>query len=385
MLVAVMGGRLQGVEAVYLAQKAGWQVVLVDRDTDAPAAGMCEKFLKLDFMEKEELLGLFREVQFVIPAMENRAALENINQCALEAGVKTFYDPSAYALSSSKIKSDRLFAELGLPVPKPWPGCGFPVTLKPSGASGSEDVHKVDNLRDFNELIRKLGNLDDWVKQEYLRGPSYSIEVIGCNGVYRAFQVTELEMDAGYDCKRVLSPAEMSQEKVREFKECAVKIALALNLNGIMDVEVILHDDKLKVLEIDARLPSQTPTAVYKSTGINLLEVLWSVRSGKNEKKHLKAGKIRGVVYEHIKVSGKRIEVGGEHMMSEAGRLRIYEDFFGAEEAISNFSKDKEEWVATLIITGKDRDQAWNRRCKVIQNIMRRYGIEDCVDMYPHY
>jgi pyrrolysine biosynthesis protein PylC len=77
--------------------------------------------------------------------------------------------------------------------------------------------------------------------------------------------------------------------------------------------------------------------------------------------------------------------VGGEHMMSETGRLRIYEDFFGAEEAISNFSKDKEEWVATLIITGKDRDQAWIRRCKVIQNIMQQYGIEDCVDMYSHF
>lgn len=381
MLVAVMGGRLQGVEAVYLAQKAGWQVVLVDRDQDAPAAGMCDNFLKFDFMEKDKLLGLFKEVQFVVPAMENKAALENINQCALEASVKTFYDPSAYALSSSKIKSDRLFAEIGIPVPKPWPLCGFPVTIKPSGASGSENVYKVDNLRDFNKLIMKLGNFGDWVKQEYLQGPSYSIEVVGYNGDYRAFQVTELEMDARYDCKRVLAPAELSLERVQEFKECAVKIARALNLNGIMDVEVILHNDKLKVLEIDARLPSQTPTSVYKSTGINLLEALWSGGAGKSEA--IKAGKTRGVVYEHIKVTGKRIEVGGEHMLAEAGHLHIFEDFFGAEEAISNFSKDKEEWVATLMITDKDRNEAWVRRCSVIQNIMEQYGIHDYVDLYP--
>lgn len=383
MLVAVMGGRLQGVEAVYLAKKAGWQVVLVDRDPAAPAAGMCDNFLKFDFMETDKLMDLFKEVQFVIPAMENRAALDNINQCALEAGVTTFYDPEAYALSSSKIKSDRLFAEIGLPVPKPWPWCGFPVTIKPSGASGSENIYKVDNLQDFNELIMKLGDSDDWVKQEYLQGPSYSIEVIGHNGDYRAFQVTELEMDGGYDCKRVLASAGLALEKVREFEECAVKIARVLNLNGIMDVEVILHDDKLKVLEIDARLPSQTPTVVYKSTGINLLEVLWSGWTGKNE--DIEAAKPRGVVYEHIKVTGARIEVGGEHMMSEAGHLCIYEDFFGAEEAITNCSKDKGEWVATLIITGRDRDEAWSRRCKVIQKIMEQYGINDCVDLYPHF
>ncbi|MDD4238943.1 MAG: 3-methylornithine--L-lysine ligase PylC [Desulfotomaculaceae bacterium] len=380
MLVAVMGGKLQGVEAVYLAQKAGWQVVLVDRDPDAPAAGMCDNFLQCDFMEKDKLMGLFKEVQFVVLALENSLALENINQCALAAGVKIFYDPAAYTLSSSKIMSDRLFADLGIPVPKPWPHCGFPVTFKPSEASGSESVYRINSLHEFNELIKKLGNSGDWVKQEYLQGPSYSIEVVGYKGDYRAFQVTELEMDARYDCKRVLAPAELSLEKVHEFKESALKIARALNLNGIMDVEVILHEDKLKVLEIDARLPSQTPTVVYQSTGVNLLEALWSDCTAKS----VEAGKPRGVVYEHIKVTGKRIEVGGEHMMSEAGRLCIYKDFFGAEEAISNFNADKEEWVATLIITGKDRNEAWHKRCTVIRNIMEQYGINDCIDLYPH-
>lgn len=377
MQVAVLGGKLQGVEAVYLAQKAGWQVVLVDRDQAVPAVGMCDQFLHLNMKEKDKLKQLFNEVQFVIPALENKAALASIHQCALETGVKTFYDPAAYQLSSSKIKSDRLFADLELPAPKPWP-CGFPVTVKPSGASGSAHVHKIDTPGDFQGLLRRLGKSEEWVIQEYLMGPSYSIEVIGCQGAYRTFQVTELEMDDVYDCKRVLAPAELSPEKVQEFEDCAVKIARAINLQGIMDVEVILHDDQLKVLEIDARLPSQTPTAVYKSTGINLLEALWSDCAGKNEA--LAGDQNRGVVYEHIKVAGKRLEVCGEHIMSGAGHLHIYEDFFGAEEAISNFSKDKTEWVATLIITGQDRNEAWARRCRVLQKIMTRYGINDYVD-----
>lgn len=377
MQVAVLGGKLQGVEAVYLAQKAGWQVILVDRDQAAPAVGMCDQFIQFDMLDKDQLRQLFNEVQFVIPALENKAALASIKQCALAAGVKTFYDPAAYQLSSSKIKSDRLFAELELPVPKPWP-CGFPVTIKPSGASGSAHVYKIDTPRDFKELLRRLGNSEEWVIQEYLPGPSYSIEVVGCQGAYRPFQITELEMDDGYDCQRVLAPAELSPEKVQEFKDCAVKIARAINLHGIMDVEVILHDHQLKVLEIDARLPSQTPTAVFKSTGINLLEALWSDCAGKNEA--IEAGQNRGVVYEHIKVAGKRLEVSGEHIMSGAGHLHIYEDFFGAEEAISNFSKDKAEWVATLILTGRDRKEAWARRCRVLQKIMTRYGIHDYVD-----
>jgi pyrrolysine biosynthesis protein PylC len=374
-----MGGKLQGVEAAYLSRQAGWKAVLVDRNRDAPAAGMCDNFIQADLMEKDKLVDLFKKVKLVIPAVENSEVLENIKECALAAGVKIIYDSAAYALSSSKIESDKLFARLDLPVPKPWSGCGFPVVIKPSGASGSENVYKINSLRDFNELTLKLGNLDSWVKQEYLRGPSYSIEVIGCKGDYQTFQITELEMDAAHDCKRVLAPAQLSTEKQDEFKSQAVKIARALNLNGIMDVEVILHDEKFKVLEIDARLPSQTPTVVYKATGINMLEVLWSGGLKRREKQEI--GMTRGVVYEHIKVRSNRlIEVGGEHIMAGAGRLHILKKFFGADEAISNYDRDKTEWVATLIITGKNRQEAWLKRTAVINNIMQEFAVEDCMD-----
>jgi hypothetical protein len=34
MLIAVAGGKLQGVEAVYLAQEAGFQIIIIDKATD---------------------------------------------------------------------------------------------------------------------------------------------------------------------------------------------------------------------------------------------------------------------------------------------------------------------------------------------------------------
>ena len=49
MLIAVIGGKLQGVEAVYLAQKAGWEILVIDKNPDAPATGLCDKFLKFEF------------------------------------------------------------------------------------------------------------------------------------------------------------------------------------------------------------------------------------------------------------------------------------------------------------------------------------------------
>ena len=48
--------------------------------------------------------------------------------------------------------------------------------------------------------------------------------------------------------------------------DAGVRIAEGLGLNGLMDVEVMVRDGQPKVLEIDARLPSQTPTAVASAS-----------------------------------------------------------------------------------------------------------------------
>lgn len=381
MRVAILGGKLQGVEACYLARKAGWQVALVDKNPAAPAAKLCDDFYVFDLMDNDKLTALLRSVQFVVPALEDKAVLDNLYQCANQVGVKVVYDKEAYALSASKLASDELFAKMQVPAPKPWPLCQFPVTVKPSGASGSEDVFLISNRQELEALRQQLGGFQGWVVQEFLEGPSYSVEVVGCNGQYRALQVTELAMDEGYDCKRVLAPAMLPADKEQEFCEIALALAGRLQLEGIMDVEAIYHDGLFKVLEIDARLPSQTLTAVYNSTGINALEALWLRLNPTDRKNYNKLA--TGVIYEHIKVTPERIEVCGEHIMAAAGHLYLYHDFFGATEALSNYQPGKQEWVATLIITGEDRAQAWRRRASVVQAIMKHTGVSRYQDTEP--
>ncbi|RHV89163.1 hypothetical protein DXA96_09805 [Lachnospiraceae bacterium OF09-33XD] len=45
--ILVAGGRLQGTEIVYLARKAGYCVILIDRSENAPAAGLADLFVRL--------------------------------------------------------------------------------------------------------------------------------------------------------------------------------------------------------------------------------------------------------------------------------------------------------------------------------------------------
>ncbi|MEL7563806.1 MAG: 3-methylornithine--L-lysine ligase PylC [Dehalobacterium sp.] len=384
MRVAIVGGKLQGVEAAYLAQKAGWEVYLIDKSEHVPAQGLCDYFYCLDVSQKNsKIKNIFSRADLILPVLENKEALESLFYLAQTLNKPLAFDSKAYEISSSKVESNRVFLKTGIPIPKLWPECGLPLVVKPSGSSGSEGVLKIRNEQELKEIKENPDLYKDWVIQEFVEGPSYSIEVIGHQGRYQTYQVTELEMDEKYDCKRVLAPAVLSSQLVQEFERIGKTIAGHLQLSSIMDVEVILHDGLLKVLEIDARLPSQTPTVVYKSSGVNMVEIL-----GENfmyGKTILSKGPQdnRGVIYEHITVSPDAVKVCGEHIMSEAGPLSLIPEFFGADEAITNFAPGKKEWVATLIISGKTRQEAWEKRCGIIDWIMKEMQINQYIDLLP--
>ncbi|TGE35038.1 3-methylornithine--L-lysine ligase PylC [Desulfosporosinus fructosivorans] len=382
MRVAIVGGKLQGMEAVYLAKKAGWEVVLVDKESEVPAAELCDQFYSIDVTKVVEWIPFLREIDLVIPALENQEALDCLVRTANYSGVPLLFDGDAYEISSSKIKSNLMFAETGVPAPIPWPECGFPIIVKPSEASGSEGVIKIEGAMELQRLFAK-NNLTDWVIEEYLEGPSYSLEVIGFAEVYKVLKITELHMDESYDCKRVLGSAGLSEELNEEFEQVGLELARSLKLNGIMDIETILHQGKLKVLEIDARLPSQTPIAVYHSTGINMLEILGEAFVQGKPWQSFEVSEKRGVIYEHIHVMDDYLEIMGEHIMADVGPLHLYPDFFGADEAISSYSPGKIEWVATLIITGEDCQAAWDKREIVLQEIQKEFGIKHYYDRYP--
>lgn len=383
MLVAVVGGKLQGVEAAYLTRKAGWEVLLLDKDQNPPASGFCDRFLQVDVTQPCDAGRLLEGVDFILPALENDTALNALKQWSEATGIPLAFDSAAYAVSSSKLKSDRLFSELKLPAPLSWPECGFPVIVKPDRDSGSNGVRVIHTRRKLLSVLEGCRSDAKPVVQEYLSGPSYSIEVIGTPGQYLPLQVTTLHMDAQFDCKRVVAPSELPSHLVSGFEQMAVSLSEALQLTGVMDVEVILHNDRLKLLEIDARLPSQTPTAVYWSTGINLVALLGELfTTGKLKALSLPSGP-RGVVYEHIRFAENAIEIAGEHIVSEMGPLHLQPGFFGADEALTNFQGGVSDWVATLIQTGATVEDAFSQKSKTLKNIRRLAQLTDIVDSEP--
>ncbi|MFT3951931.1 MAG: 3-methylornithine--L-lysine ligase PylC [Oscillospiraceae bacterium] len=342
--IGVAGGRLQGVEACYLAKKAGFFVTLIDRDRGCAAAGLADRFICKDILTElteDDLCGC----ELIIPAIENDAVLKKLRALSRCCHVAFAHDEVAYAVSSSKLVSDRLFAENAIPAPRYYPEAAFPLIAKPSGESGSSGVRKLHTPED----LAKLHDREKFVIQEYLDGDSYSIEVIGDGERFYPLQITKIITDDAYDCRRVeagvtLAPAEQAQ--MYALGEALGKL---LKIRGIFDVETILSGGRMYVLEIDARLPSQTPTAVYHSTGLNMAELLYDTFCGTLKKPVLSTEK--AVIYQHIHVKDGAVISKGEHIMGGCGVLRLENDFFGCGiEALTSRSPGRTEWVATLII-----------------------------------
>jgi pyrrolysine biosynthesis protein PylC len=384
MVVAIAGGALQGLEVTYLAKKAGFETLLLDRRNDAPASGICHRFACIDLTDHVALAKALGSVDLVIPAVEDAAALQSLIEWCDGNGIPLAFDSGAYAVSSSKSVSDALFRDLGIPAPIPWPDCAFPVLSKPDDMSGSKEVEVFDDL---HAIEARFGVLPPpgRVLQAYLTGPSFSIEVIGRPGDYTPLQTTNLEMDQGFGCKRVLAPGSLSQGLEGQFETMAVRLAEAVKLKGIMDVECVLHDGQLQILEIDARFPSQTPIAVYHSTGINMVERLTRVflTPDPNDPVSVSNPKPEGSVLEHIRVRDGHLSVCGEQVMAGEGPLHLEVDFFGADEALTNRVSGNEDWVATLMIKGSDLDHAMGRRDRVIHEIRSRLGLTGFSDESP--
>jgi len=376
MIVGIAGGNLQGVEATYLALKAGWTTLVVDRRPHVPASGLCDHFFQVDVTDEKALLRAFNGVDFILPALENQSALNSLVRFSQKQGIPLAFDTDAYAISSSKVISDTLFQEKNIPAPLSWPRCEFPAMGKPDSDSGSHGITLFHNSGEYEGFLKKFGKQPD-VLQEYVEGPSYSMEVLGMSGTYAALQNTELFMDDVHDCCRVTAPVPLSRELNEKFVQISLDLARAVNLKGIMDVEVILHKGCLKVLEIDARLPSQTPTAVFHSTGINMVALLGDIFVHKTLNEPVIPPYPAWVSYEHVSVSDQGILCQGEHIMAIGEPLSLVKNLFGADEVITNYQEGKKTFVATLITTAPSAKDLEIKREAVFHAISKQIGVKD--------
>lgn len=164
---------------------------------------------------------------------------------------------------------------------------GFPVVVRPSYVLGGKGMAIV---YDENYLLKYLSEYDE----VFETGPllldqflSDAIEVdvdILSDGkeVFIAGVMQHIE-EAGIhsgDSACSIPPYSLDDEIIKKIKKATVKLALALEVKGLMNVQYAIKDNQLFVLEVNPRA-SRTVPFVAKATGIPVAKIASLLMIGK--------------------------------------------------------------------------------------------------------
>jgi pyrrolysine biosynthesis protein PylC len=383
MRIAIVGGALQGMEAVLLSKAAGYETVVLDRKKGAPAMSLCDEPVNIDpTKDPEGALEVFRGCDAVIPACEEMDLLKVLDSMKSKMDAPLLFDLASYNISNSKNRSNEVMKSVGVPLPQPWPQCGFPAIVKPSSQSGSIGVTVAMNDEDMRKGLDIVKSLNDEpVIQEFVHGKSVSVEVIGNGKTAKGYITTEVCLDSNYDCKMVrCNPNIMTKDDCDLFAKIGKDVAEAIGLSALMDVEAILTPKGLRVLEIDARIPSQTPAAIEAATGVNLLEELATTALGKPADRKPREG---SSVYRHVFLRNGELRSSGEKEFGHVVSPRFAPGLFGSDNCITDYEPGKAEWHATLISKGRTEKEADEKADACIERILNECSIERFLDGTP--
>ena len=367
MNVLVVGGKLQGTEITFLAKEAGWHVTLVDRNEYALASKLCDEFICVDVLNlTSEFLAVF---DVVLPAIEDYYVLCRLQDLCEVAQVPFMFDRNAYQISSSKQASDSFLAELGVHTPPRvdeeacWKD-GY--LVKPDSASGSKGVVR---FMQRDDALAYASSAPDRLCQVFLAGDVLSVEVICDIDHVESFLVTHVVVGDDFDCHRIVAPAAVTQSEMQAIRALASCIGRGLRMRGIFDIEFIMRNGVPYVLEIDARMPSQTPVAIYCATGTNLLIEAVRVFCPSAHYPSLGVSHARSCsILQHVRINRGTVELIGECCLADAPALVRDDGLFGADVALAAYSEDRTVRYATLIVCGSEGGTTQMRLRQALEN-----------------
>jgi carbamoyl-phosphate synthase large subunit len=167
---------------------------------------------------------------------------------------------------------------------------GFPVVIRPSYVLGGKGMAII---YDENYLIKYLSEYDE----VFETGPilldkfltdAQEVDVDAlCDGkeVFVAGIMQHIE-EAGIhsgDSACSLPPYSLDQNIIEQIKKATVKLALALEVKGLMNIQFAIKDQQLYVLEVNPRA-SRTVPFVAKATGIPIAKIASLIMIGKKIK-----------------------------------------------------------------------------------------------------
>ena len=227
---------------------------------------------------------------------------------------------------------------------------GFPALVRPSyvlGGRGMEIAYDRESIREFMKRAAEVSPEHPVFIDNFLEGATefdvdaiYDGERVLIGGVMQ--HIEEAGIHSG-DSACVLPPYQVSGSELKLIRENTEKIAKALDVRGLLNVQYAVKDGDVYVIEANPR-GSRTVPFVSKATGVPLAKIAAKVavgitlkEQGIGEPKELKHISIKEPVFPFTKFPG--ISVYGGPEMRSTGEVMGISNSFGEAFAKSFWAK----------------------------------------------
>ena len=242
---------------------------------------------------------------------------------------------------------------------------GYPVLVRPSyvlGGAGMEIALNDGDIKKFMEIINRQYQEHPILIDKYLSGKEVEVDAI-CDehGVLIPGIMEHVERAGVHsgDSISVYPPQKIKQEIKDVIVDYTQRLAKALHVIGLINIQFIVYEDQVYVIEVNPR-SSRTIPYISKVTDIPVVDVATHVIMGKTIKeqgyeyglaKEKETVAIKMPVFSFEKITGAEISLGPE-MKSTGEVLGVSKDF---DEAI----------YKAFIATGIDLPKKKNIICTI--------------------
>jgi len=278
--ILIVSGGIEAADAAKRAKEMGFNVVVSDRDPEAPGFAYADSCIIADVYGPTETAAAaerynrkVRKIDGVIcvaadapittAMVSERLGLPGISVATAE-------------LACDKLKMKERFAAKGVPVP--WFGevetpqalqriaieRGSNLVIKPADSRGSRGVQRVAQVKDLTKafmLARSHSPTERVIVEQYLEGPQVSTESIVVNGqcYTPGFSDRNYEFLDKYAPFFIENggdlPSHLPLDVQAKVKDVVARAAAALGVtNGTVKGDIVVHNGEPYVIELAARL-----------------------------------------------------------------------------------------------------------------------------------
>jgi carbamoyl-phosphate synthase large subunit len=292
------------VHAIWAIRQAGFDAVIINNNPETVSTDFnVSDRLYFEPLDREDVLNVIeREKPIGIIVQFGGQTALNLAKDLREEGIPILGTPlSEIDRAEDRKKFEQLLRNLQIAQP---PGAavtsleeavdtanrlGYPVLVRPSyvlGGRAMQIVYNEQELRKYMEEAAKVNPEHPVLIDRYLLGKELEVDAISDGREVLIPGIMEHVERAGVhsgDSIAVYPALSISQRHKERLVEITTKIARALQIKGLLNIQFVLYQGEIYVLEVNPR-SSRTVPFLSKVTGVPMAQVATQIMLGKTLK-----------------------------------------------------------------------------------------------------